>query len=180
VDDDAPLIAAARRDPQAFVHVYDRHAPGLFRYFVSHCRDQAAAEDLVSQTFLAALAGLPRFRGDGPFVAWLYGLARRKLADHWRGRQRAHDLLAENLPDVSELPDLDQAHRIQRLKLLVSGLSADARELLRLRYVSDLRFHAIAAVIGKSEEATKKMLYRLLDHMRAELENEVREVGGDL
>jgi DNA-directed RNA polymerase specialized sigma24 family protein len=78
---DEELLAAVRHEPEAFGVFYRRHVDGLLGYFVRRTRDAELAADLTAETFAAALDGLRRFDARrGPAVAWLYGIARHRLA----------------------------------------------------------------------------------------------------
>ena len=66
----------------------DEHADYLFRYALPRVRDHHAAEDVIQETFLAALKSAHEFRGDSSPRTWLVGLLRRKIADHYRKRYR--------------------------------------------------------------------------------------------
>ena len=61
--DDARLAQQARTDPQAFAELYRRHIRSIYRYHLAHTGDIKDAEDLTSQTFMAALEGIRSFRG---------------------------------------------------------------------------------------------------------------------
>lgn len=69
----------------ALLALYDSALPEVYGYLVSRCGDRALAEDLTSETFLAAVTA----PADAPrTIGWLIGIARHKLADHWRWRAR--------------------------------------------------------------------------------------------
>uniref|UniRef100_UPI0035CC0791 RNA polymerase sigma factor n=1 Tax=uncultured Mycobacterium sp. TaxID=171292 RepID=UPI0035CC0791 len=70
--------------PGALLTLYDQALPLVYGYFVRRCGDRGTAEDLTSETFLAAMDAA---RKDDPppiAVPWLLGVARHKLADHYR------------------------------------------------------------------------------------------------
>lgn len=72
--------------------LYDVAPPQVYGYLIRRCRDRGVAEELTSETFLAAV-GVVRHRGSPTVdVGWLVGVARHKLADHWRAlaRERRH------------------------------------------------------------------------------------------
>lgn len=66
----------------------DEHADYLFRYALPRLRDRHIAEEVLQETFLAALKSVDKFRGDSSPRTWLVGLLRRKIADHYRKRYR--------------------------------------------------------------------------------------------
>src|SRR3954454_25310047 len=72
-------------DPEAFGVFYDRHVGALLGYFGRRTGDPEAAADLTAETFASAIVAKRRFRPDGPPpVAWLFGIARHRLGDHYR------------------------------------------------------------------------------------------------
>src|SRR5687767_1200390 len=85
---DEELLSASCTDAEAFGAFYDRHIHAIIGYFMLRTRDAEAAADLAAETFAAALQGRRRFDArKGPAAGWLYGIARRKLADAFeRGR----------------------------------------------------------------------------------------------
>jgi RNA polymerase sigma-70 factor (ECF subfamily) len=172
-EDEATTVAAARAgETAAFARLYRRYVRSVYRYHYSRVGDAADAEDLTSRTFLAALEALPRYRHRGRFAAWLFGIAYRKAMDHFRRRRPQSPLddnsMSEYGPDPSG--QLIQAQGTKRLALRIDELTRDQQELLRLRFVAELSFADIGTVIGKSEQATKKSLYRLLSTLQERME----------
>ncbi len=169
-DDVSALVESARCDPAAFAELYDRFVQPVFRYIRSRVGGAPEAEDLTAQTFLAALESLPRYRHRGRFSAWLFTIARSKVVDHLR--RRAPEWLDES--HAADGPDpLAQAARSEesaRLSALIRALDSEEQELIRLRFVADLPFAAMASVLGKNEAAVKKSLYRLLDRLQKQLD----------
>ncbi len=69
----------------AFEAWYRRTLPRVYSYLLSRCgNDPALAEELTQQTFIAAIDRRSRFDGRSDTVTWLCGIARHKLADHFR------------------------------------------------------------------------------------------------
>lgn len=77
-------------DPERWLNEYGDE---LFRFTVLRVRDRAIAEDLVQETFLAALKARNSFAGRSTERAWLFGILRNKLADHYRLQSRETTLL---------------------------------------------------------------------------------------
>ena len=82
-DDDAALVAAARNDPRAFGALYECYLNPVYGYCYVRLGSREAAEDLTSEVFIKALAGLDCYRG-GLFVAWLFRIARNVVIDAQR------------------------------------------------------------------------------------------------
>jgi RNA polymerase sigma-70 factor, ECF subfamily len=169
--DEPALVRAAQTDAQAFAAIYDRYIQRVYRYCYYRTNNASEAEDLTAQIFLAALEALPRYRQDGHFAAWLFSIARRKLADYYRHSPPI--LLDEaTLPPIhTDLAiDVETAQRRERLLRLIRALAEEDRELIHLRYVAELSFAEMAKALQGNEEAVKKRLYRLLGRLKQELE----------
>ena len=72
----------------ALLSLYDAHVEQVYSYFHRRCGDRTVAEELTSETFLSALRSLHRAQPQSADAAWLIGIARHKLVDHWRRRER--------------------------------------------------------------------------------------------
>ena len=83
-------------DPSDWV---DRYGDYLFRYAMLRLRDRSTAEDLVQETFLAALKNRDSFSGNSSESTWLVGILKHKIADHFRRQSREMSLPAGDLPD---------------------------------------------------------------------------------
>src|SRR5215217_4676268 len=76
--DETDLARQATSNVDAFAELYHRHMTRVYRYHIAHVGNVKDAEDLTSQTFMAALEGIRSFRGTGSFAAWILGIASRK------------------------------------------------------------------------------------------------------
>jgi RNA polymerase sigma-70 factor (ECF subfamily) len=170
--DEADLIEAVRKDPKAFGQLYCIYVQPIFRYLYSRIGSIPEAEDVTTQTFLAALEGLSRYRHDGHFAAWLYGIARRKAMDHFRSQRKQAPLeYVEHIPVQGDLlQDVIRSDQNVALARLINSLPENERELIRLRYIAELSFAEIGRLLNRSEGAVKKSLYRLLARFQGQLE----------
>lgn len=66
-------------DPETWV---DQHGDSLYRYALFRVREVQVAEDLVQETFLAALGAKDSFAGHSAIRAWLFGILKHKIIDH--------------------------------------------------------------------------------------------------
>lgn len=94
-DDHKPTI-----DPSEWV---DRHGDALYRYALARLRHTDAAEEVVQETFVAALRARNQYSGRGAEGAWLMGICRRKVVDYVRRRSRPDAVASgDNDSDPSE------------------------------------------------------------------------------
>ena len=93
------MVKSAALDPSVWV---DRYGDYLFRYAMLRLRDRSAAEDMVQETFLAALKDRGAFSGNSSEVTWLVGILKHKIADHYRRQAREAPLEGG---DLREHPD---------------------------------------------------------------------------
>jgi RNA polymerase sigma-70 factor (ECF subfamily) len=171
-DTEAALVAEAKHDLAAFGQLYDLYLQPLYRYLLSRMGDVQGAEEVTAQTFLAALEGFPHYRHRGKFAAWLFSIARNKAADffrHERDKPRSYETAPLPL-ETDLLQHTINTERETRLAELISALSEDERDLIRLRFVAEMRFADIAALIHRKEDTVKKSLYRLLARLKSQLE----------
>lgn len=171
IDTLSALAEEARSDPAAFGRLYDHYVHPVYRYLRGRVGSDAEAEDITSQTFIAAYEALSSYRERGHFSAWLFRIARSKLMDHFRRNRREVPL--DTVEDWSLADDAAgrsiPSDEVASLARLIQRLEPDQRDLIRLRYVADLSFAEIGEVLGKSEGAVKKSLYRVLADMKRQI-----------
>jgi RNA polymerase sigma-70 factor (ECF subfamily) len=165
------LIAAAQQEPAMFGRLYDHYVQSIYRYAYSRVGSAHEAEDITSQTFMSAYEALARYRERGQFSAWLFRIAQSKINDYFRRSRRevGLDLVAE-MQREDALGTLIRAEELSRIRSLISQLSEEEQELIRLRYVADLSFAEIGDLLGRREDAVKKSVYRLLARLKGQLE----------
>ncbi|MDX9830839.1 MAG: RNA polymerase sigma factor [Anaerolineae bacterium] len=170
--DDCSLARAARTDRAAFDLLYRRYVDRVYRYCYAHAGNRADAEDLTAQTFVAALESLGRYRGRGPFAAWLFSIARHKCADHYRRQyaSRSEPLSAVHSDPASLPAGPEEVVYRNDLLACIEGalphLSPDRREAIMLRFWGGLSIRAVAAAMGRSESAAKMLVWRAVAELR--------------
>lgn len=146
--------------------VYDDALPAVYGYVLRRCADRRVAEDVTSETFLAAMDTVRRDEEAQPTTPWLIGVARHKLADHWRAMQRTPE-------PVEELPESvgDDAWDVHLDRMLahytLAQLSPTHRAALTLRYVDDLPVGDCAEILDRTVGATEALLTRAKRAFRA-------------
>lgn len=160
---DAELVEAARSDPGVFDALYRRHVASVFRYVRSRVDSVDTAEDLTSSVFADVLAGLPGYREQGRFGAWLFTIARRQVQDLYRDRARQQ---AAHGDDVLVAEEGASVEDIQSLQAAMAILTDDRREALELRFFAGLAVREVALVMGRGESAAKMLIHRGLAQLR--------------
>lgn len=165
-----------------FQAIYAAYLPRLYGYVAARVDDAAEAEDLVSEIFLKAVKHFDQLQAADALTTWLFTIARRTVADHYRRRGQPaipYDAL-EDAPADDLLPDavLARAENDARIRQLVRTLPPRRQEVLVLRFFAGLRNHEIARVLELDEHTVASHLTRGLKDLYARyqaLEVEERE-----
>ena len=146
----------------ALLTLYDEALPVVYGYLLSRCGQVAVAQDLTGETFLAAVEAVRRDKPVPLTTGWLVGVARHKLADHWRRQARGDRGLravADTAGAMVEDP-WDQRLDALRARAVLEELGLHHRAALTLRYLDDLPVPEVAACLGRSLHATEALLVR--------------------
>ncbi|MBS1877900.1 MAG: sigma-70 family RNA polymerase sigma factor [Actinobacteria bacterium] len=177
---DEELLAATRRQPEAFAAFYRRHEKAMLVFFLRRCAGAEVAADLTAEVFTAALGSARRFRpGAAPAVAWLYGIARNKLASsRSRGRveERARRRLGAEplvltdgaIERVEALADAERAAEV--LAELLRQLPPEQRQALRSHIVEERDYEEVAGDLECSQAVVRQRVSRGLRTLRARFE----------
>jgi RNA polymerase sigma-70 factor (ECF subfamily) len=146
-------------DARAFERIYEQHADAIAAYALRRVRNEQDAEEIVSETFLIAWRRLPELRGDP--LPWLYGVARRVLANHTRRDGRA----TLELPGDLAAP-IDTTGERAELVAAVLRLPELERDALLLTVWEGLDQRECARVLGCSRVAVALRLRRARARLR--------------
>jgi RNA polymerase sigma-70 factor (ECF subfamily) len=138
--------------------------PGIYGYFFHRCGGSAGvAEDLTQETFLAAVVELQKGKRVRTPTAWIYGIARHKLLDHYRRMQRAErQVTLESAPEEvgDDLVVPDEADARDNVMAALDAVVASQRAALVLYYIDGYSVPEAARLLGKSAEAVESLLAR--------------------
>jgi RNA polymerase sigma-70 factor, ECF subfamily len=172
---DAGLDRATQR--QELLALYDDAVGDVYGYLVSRCGSVAVAEDLTAETFLAAVDAVDRGSVPALRTAWLVGVARHKLVDHWRRQERERRALSvvadDPLVDES-VDDWDVRLDASVAQDTLAALGAHHRSALTLRYLDGLPVAEVADVLGRTLGATEVLLVRAKAAFRRHYEEVAR------
>lgn len=171
-DDERDLVRALRRGDAAALAAFCARYLDQVYGFIYHrlAGDQQTSEDIAQETLLAALEGLERYDGRAALSTWLCGIARHKLADHWRRRQRLEQARLElyRLPDLTAEPT-ERLERDELRRLVLStlrDLPPHYQQVLTLKYLDRLSGRQLAEHLGLSEDAAESLLARARNAFR--------------
>jgi RNA polymerase sigma-70 factor (ECF subfamily) len=167
--DEIDLAQRAVTDIEAFAELYRRHLTHVYRYHIAHVGNAKDAEDLTSQTFMAALEGIRSFRGRGSFAAWIMGIASKKRLMFFRAGKPEVPLdaaLAYPSPDLPTDNVVSQRLQLESVSRALRQISLDRAEALILTYFGGLSHAEAGQVLNKSEAAVKMLVSRGLQDLR--------------
>ncbi len=170
---DEELVDRAQAgDEEAFTELVHRHESRVYTLALKMLRNPADAEDVLQETFISALRGLPQFRGDSTFATWLYRIAYNATLMKLRTSAPAISLDEAIDGDESEMPReltdwthdpenalLNQEARGE-MQAAVDTLSPALRSVFVLRDVDGLSTEETAAVLQVSAQVVKTRLHR--------------------
>lgn len=171
-DEDRNLaLRAGKGDAAAFGALYDRYVEAVYRYVFYRVRNDADAEDLVSDVFMRALRAIPRYEPRVAFLAWLYRIARNAVIDRAR-RSRTQisfeDALAH--PNVDQIVEPDATILAlsdkEAVRAALAKLTPLQQEVIVLRFVEGYTTLEIANLVGKREGTVRGIQFRALEALR--------------
>jgi RNA polymerase sigma-70 factor, ECF subfamily len=164
-----------RRDPFADPEPLIRRVYAYVAYRVGEGPD---AEDITSAAIERALRYRDRFDArKGDVAAWLLGIARRQISDHFA----AQPLVVADPPEVASAAEFDtEAAARLDVRAAVTRLGERDRELIALRYGADLTARQIGEFLGMQTNAVEVALHRALQALRAGLERESTDISRDV
>lgn len=177
--DDGSLVRAfCAGERRAGAVLVERHFDALYQFF--HSKVAGDVDDLVQQTFMSCLEARRSFRGECSFRTLLFRIARRRLYDHYRTKQRNRvlDFTTTSLCDLGTTPSvmLQRQGVIAVVREALQQLPLESQTLLELCYWQELSTRELAEVFEVPLGTIKSRLFAA----RAELATLVRARGYEL
>jgi len=169
---DGELAGLAIDDTRAFSVLYDRYFKRVYYYLLDIVKNLADAEDLTSQTFLSAIASIEDLRNKEYFSSWLFQIARSKANDLFRKTNRREEIAVEFIEELDANlfnPSGFSKEDVLTVRQLVSRLSFEDAELLRLKFVAELSFNEMSKLTGNSVDKIKKKYYKIIRYLAIEM-----------
>jgi RNA polymerase sigma-70 factor (ECF subfamily) len=196
-NDDVALLQRLRAgDEKAFVDLISQHHQVMVRLARSYVPSQAVAEEVVQETWLAMLRGLPAFEGRSSVKTWLFaillnrartaGLKERRQIPiefpEWAVDQGRFDREGSwSDPPIHWMDEVEDRVRADRLtkslQIAIDELPAPQRDVLKLRDVEGVTAADACEILGLREGHQRVLLHRARSRLRNVLEAEFGEAG---
>jgi len=177
--DEVLIGRIANGDRLAMQVLYARHHVRVFRFVVRLVRDEATAEDLISEVFLDVWRQAGRFEGRSAVSTWMLAIARFKALSALRRRpdQELDEETAGAIEDPSDDPAaaLEKKDKSTMLRKCLTGLSAEHREIIDLVYYHEKSVEEVDEIVGIPENTVKTRMF----YARKRLAELVKAAGID-
>jgi RNA polymerase sigma-70 factor (ECF subfamily) len=179
--DEAELIALSQHgDHDSFQALMDWYREMLIRTAYLATRDREMAQDVVQETLVQIWRGLPGYKLSGSFRVWLMAILMNQARRQYRRKRLPLvDLaVAVNMPDEGDSPDdaAQQREQHEQLKGALELLLDDHREVLILRYYSELTVPEMALALDCLQGTVKSRINRAQGHLRKILSGDLTGV----
>ena len=181
--DEAELIALSQHgDHDSFQALMDPYRAMLVRTSYLATRDHEIAQDVVQETLVHIWRGLPGYKPQGSFRAWMIAILMNQARRQYR-RKRLPTVdisVAVNTPDEGRSPDdaAQQREQHDQIRSALELLSDDHREVLILRYFSELTVPETAVALGCQQGTVKSRINRAQWRLRQILSGDLRDLTG--
>lgn len=166
-------------DRAAMMTLYQRHHLRVFRFLIRMVRNEATAEELVSDVFLDVWRQAGAFEGRSSATTWLLGIARFKALSQLRRRTDAplDDAFAEALEDDADDPEVSaqKTDKAAIMRACLGRLSPGHAEVIDLVYYHEQGVDAVARILGIPANTVKTRLF----HARKRLAGLLADAGVD-
>jgi RNA polymerase sigma-70 factor, ECF subfamily len=177
--DEVLIGRIANGDRLAMQVLYARHHVRVFRFVVRLVRDEATAEDLISEVFLDVWRQAGRFEGRSSVSTWMLAIARFKALSALRRRpdQELDEETAGAIEDPSDDPAaaLEKKDKSTLIRKCLTGLSAEHREIIDLVYYHEKSVEEVAEIVGIPQNTVKTRMF----YARKRLAELVKAAGID-
>lgn len=171
---DAELVILAKNgDHGAFTQIYERYAPAIFRYIYFRVGEFELAEDLQAEVFLRMLEGMHRYEDRGwPISAWLYRIAHDRTIDTMRRSIKRPHVPLEYWEGSCDGPEYAVTRQLEHeeLRQTMADLTDEQRQVITLRFMSELSVQEVAQQLGRTEGSVKALQYRGLQSLARRLQ----------
>lgn len=177
--DEVLIARIAGGDRLAMQVLFARHHVRVYRFMLRLTRNEATAEDLISEVFLEVWRNAGRFEGRSAVSTWMLSIARFKALSALRKRTEVEldEEMAEQIEDQADDPEVSLAKKDKGavLRECLNALSAEHREVIDLVYYHEKSVEEVASIVGIPEATVKTRMF----YARKKLSELLKEQGID-
>ena len=177
--DEVLIVRIAGGDRLAMQVLFARHHVRVYRFVLRLVRNEATAEDLISEVFLDIWRQAGKFEGRSAVSTWMLSIARFKALSVLRKRpeEELDEETAERIEDQTDDPETALAKKDKGavLRQCLSALSAEHREIIDLVYYHEKSVEEAAEIVGIPEATVKTRMF----YARKKLSELLKEQGID-
>lgn len=162
------IIGCKNKDSKCFSQIVDMYASRCYGYFYRLTGNNDLSDELLSELFVKLVEKIGSYKG-GSFEGWLFKIASNIFYDYLRAKQRREKLLDVQKKQIeSQITEPKQSdnEQIDKLQIQLRKLDTDTRELIMLRFYSQLSFKEIAVIRSEPIGTTLAKLHRGLKKLR--------------
>jgi RNA polymerase sigma-70 factor (ECF subfamily) len=171
---DGALIQRARAlDASALSALYERYLTPVYQFVLARVGDPHLAEDVTAETFVAMVESIERLRGTDEltFAAWLFGIARHRISDHYRRAQGHRELTGEIAPQDEPMSAAEAGDPLRvvvareewgEVVASLNHLTEEQRTVLLYRCLLGYSTEEVARMLGRQVGAIRAVQFRAL------------------
>jgi RNA polymerase sigma-70 factor (ECF subfamily) len=176
--DEAQLVKDLRDgNPNAVTELYNAYADRIYSLVFNQVgRNHEVAQDIVQETFVAALKSAAKFRGQSKVYTWLCSIANKKVSDFYRRQKRQTKYESQKALELDQTgsntltPDLGESEeKHEAAKQALFSLPVHYRQVLMLKYIEEMPVLEISQIMGRSPKSIEGLLTRARKELRAKL-----------
>jgi len=166
-----------RRDPSAVTQLYNTYADRIYSLVFNQVdRNHEVAQDIVQETFVAALKSATKFRGRSKVYTWLCSIANNKVSDFYRRQKRQAKYQTSKTLEPDQISigalstePIESTERQEMAKQVLLSLPLHYRQALIFKYVEEMSVLEIGKIMGRSPKSIEGLLARARRELRAKL-----------
>jgi RNA polymerase sigma-70 factor (ECF subfamily) len=177
--DEVLIARIAGGDRLAMQVLFARHHVRVYRFMLRLVRNEATAEDLISEVFLEVWRNAGKFEGRSAVSTWMLSIARFKALSALRKRteDELDEETAEQIEDQADDPEVSLAKKDKGalLRECLNALSAEHREVIDLVYYHEKSVEEVSSIVGVPAATVKTRMF----YARKKLSELLKEQGID-
>jgi RNA polymerase sigma-70 factor (ECF subfamily) len=151
-------------------NLYEEYYGKIANYAFAKTGDRAEAQDIAGEVFLKALKSLGSYKEYGiPMQVWLFRIARNLIVDYYRKAARGKTVPIDNVKIADNSNPADEVEKrddFARVSKVMEQLTDGQREVLKLRFLSELTSKEVGIIMGKSDGAVREMQRVAIEKLR--------------